>query len=119
MKKVIRLTENDIHRLVKNSTKRVLNEMGDYEGNDLDYDRIKSEAEDVIYNMSQNGEPLEWRNVAQNMGFRIETLNGEDIELLKDAIEEAMLDNDNEHWADDATFANDFNNLRLKKESLL
>ena len=65
--------------------------------------------------MSQNGEPLDWRSVAQNMGFRLDTLNGEDMELLKDAIEEVMLDNENGNWQDDATFENDFNDLRLSE----
>lgn len=93
-KKLIRLTESDLKSLVKESVKRIIGEWSEeYEGNDLDYDTIKMEAEDVIYNMANSGEKLDWRNIAQHMGFRLETLNGDDLELLKDAIEEAMMGN--------------------------
>jgi hypothetical protein len=79
--------------LVKESVKRIIGGWSEeYEGNDLDYDTIKMEAEDVIYNMANSGERLDWRNIAQHMGFRLETLNGDDLELLKDAIEEAMME---------------------------
>ena len=92
-KKLIRLTESDLKSLVKESVKRIIGEWSEeYEGNDLDYDTIKMEAEDVIYNMTNSGERLDWRNIAQHMGFRLETLNGDDLELLKDAIEEAMME---------------------------
>lgn len=92
-KKLIRLTESDLKSLVKESVKRIIGEWSEeYEGNDLDYDTIKMEAEDVIYNMANSGEKLDWRNIAQHMGFRLETLNGDDLELLKDAIEEAMME---------------------------
>ena len=92
-KKLIRLTESDLKSLVKESVKRIIGERSEeYEGNDLDYDTIKMEAEDVIYNMANSGERLDWRNIAQHMGFRLETLNGDDLELLKDAIEEAMME---------------------------
>ncbi len=92
-KKLIRLTESDLKSLVKESVKRIIGEWSEeYEGNDLDYDTIKMEAEDVIYNMANSGERLDWRNIAQHMGFRLETLNGDDLELLKDAIEEAMME---------------------------
>ena len=91
--KLIRLTESDLKSLVKESVKRIIGEWSEeYEGNDLDYDTIKMEAEDVIYNMTNSGERLDWRNIAQHMGFRLETLNGDDLELLKDAIEEAMME---------------------------
>ena len=92
-KKLIRLTESDLKSLVKESVKRIIGEWSEeYEGNDLDYDTIKMEAEDVIYNMANSGEKLDWRNIAQHMGFRLESLNGDDLELLKDAIEEAMME---------------------------
>ena len=106
-----------LDEIISKSLKKVLKEWPsvDYQGNDLDYETIKSEAEDAVYTMSQNGEPLDWRSVAQNMGFRLDTLNGEDMELLKDAIEEVMLDNENGNWQDDATFENDFNDLRLSE----
>jgi len=41
MKKVIRLTESDIHRIVKNSVKRIINEMWDMDDNGIiDYDEF-------------------------------------------------------------------------------
>lgn len=62
----------------------------DYQGNDLNFDSIVDQAVSVIYKMEQNGEDIRWSDVARNMGFRLETLNQEDMELLHDAIEHAM-----------------------------
>jgi len=91
-KKLVRLTESDLHRIVNESVRKVLREWNnDYEGNDLTYDSIKMQAEHIIPQMEQNGEPISWRNVAKQMGFRLETLNGDDMELLKDTIEEVMM----------------------------
>ena len=93
MKKIIRLTESDLRRVISKSVKRVLREAdNDYEGNDLDYDSIKMQAMSIIPRMHQNGQVVSWRAVAKEMGFRLETLNGEDMELLKDAIEETMME---------------------------
>ena len=93
MKKLVRLTESDLRRVISKSVKRVLREAdNDYEGNDLDYDSIKMQAMSIIPRMHQNGQIVSWRSVAKEMGFRLETLNGEDMELLKDAIEETMME---------------------------
>ena len=62
----------------------------DYEGNDLDFNSIVDQAVSVIVRMEENGEEISWSEVARNMGFRLETLNEEDMELLHDAIEHAM-----------------------------
>lgn len=93
-------TENEMNvneDIIYKSVKKAINEFvmpnnpsTDYEGNDLNFDNIVDQAVSVIYNMEQNGEEIKWVNVAKNMGFRLETLNSEDMELLHDAIEHAM-----------------------------
>lgn len=96
MKQTIKLRESELKRMIAESLKRTLNEWSDdYEGNDLDYESIKMQAEDIIYKMQQQGMPISWRSVAENMGFRLNTLNGEDLELLKDTIEEVMVNDYN------------------------
>lgn len=93
MKRTIRLTEADLRRVVR----QAVNEWNEeYQGNDLDYETIKMEAEGVIPRMESSGKALSWRSVAREMGFRLGTLNGDDMELLKDAIEDAMAENFNE-----------------------
>ena len=112
MKKRIRLTEGDLHRIVKESVKRVIREWSeDYEGNDLDYESIKSQAEHIIPQMYENNEAVSWWAVAVKMGFRLNTLNGDDLELLKDTIEEVMAEETDPYYAQDAEFESDFNNL--------
>ena len=113
MKRRIRLTEGDLHRIVKESVNNVLKELNgnSYNGNDLTHDSIKMQAEHIITQMEQKGQPIHWRNVAEQMGLRLDTLNGEDMELLKDTIEEAMLENSNQYYKEDADFLYDFNKL--------
>lgn len=89
------LSEGKLNSIVSKSLRKVLKEWADdYEGNDLDYETIKMEAEDAIFKMQEQGQIMSWRIVAENMGFRLDTLNGEDMELLKDTIEEVMMEND-------------------------
>lgn len=92
MKQKIRLTENQLHNIIRKCVNEALN---DYEGNDLNYDSICDQAFSVITRMMEAGKPISWRNVARQMGFRLETLNGDDMELLKDAIEDTMYEIDN------------------------
>ena len=115
-----KMSDKRLKHIISESVKRALHEMdNDYEGNDLDYETIKMEAEDAIYKMRENGEPISWRSVAENMGFRMETLNGDDMELLKDAIEDVMFEGeyDSEHVLDDTEFEEDFRNMPYVKES--
>ena len=87
------INEDIIYKSVKKTINEFImpnNPSTDYEGNDLNFDSIVDQAVSVIYNMEQNGEEIKWVNVAKNMGFRLETLNSEDMELLHDAIEHAM-----------------------------
>ena len=83
--------------MVSEATMKILNEFKmpvqpstDYEGNDLSEESIIEQAVSTIYKMEQNGEAITWEAVAENMGFRLETLNEADMELLHDAIEHAM-----------------------------
>ena len=70
---------------------RTLKENADYESMDLiDQDSLIMQAEDAIYRLTDRGEDYGWRQVAEEMGFRLETLNDDDIENLRDAIELAM-----------------------------
>jgi hypothetical protein len=56
-----------------------------------DQDSLIMQAEDAIYRLNDRGEDYGWRQVAEEMGFRLETLNDDDIENLRDAIELAMV----------------------------
>ena len=119
MKQTIKLRESELKRMISESVRRILREMdNDYEGNDLDYDSIQMQAMSVIPRMHQNGQDVSWRSVAEEMGFRLETLNGEDMELLKDAIEDTMMEDENPYYREDADFENDFKNLPYTNESI-
>ena len=85
-------TESGLDDIVRESINRVLKENADYEGMDLiDQDSLIMQAEDAIYRLNDRGEDYGWMQVAEEMGFRLETLNGDDIENLRDAIEFAMV----------------------------
>lgn len=87
-----RISESRLHRIIKESVKRVLKENADYKGMDLiNQDSLIMQAEDAIYRLNDRGEDYGWRQVAEEMGFRLETLNSDDIENLRDAIELAMV----------------------------
>lgn len=92
----LRLTESDLMYMVNESVKRILKESIDYQGNDLSYDSIFSQAEHIIPKIEQKGVLLKWRNIAKEMGFRLETLNDDDMELMKDAIEDAIAQYDSD-----------------------
>ena len=96
MKKVIRLTENDLHRIVKESVKRVVMEgsFDDFDGydNDLDYDTVYEEACHFI--RTNNPGVMSWRGIAQAIGFKLNTIGPNDMETLKDAIQDAMCEED-------------------------
>ena len=64
----------------------------DYEGNDLNYENIYDEAYKIVHDLAKSGMPIKWVDVANRMGFHIDTLNETDMELLHDAIEDAMSD---------------------------
>lgn len=91
--------ENNAPHIIDNDTSIKLNELRntvtpstDYEGNDLNYENLYDEAYKIVYQMGKNGEQIKWVDVANRMGFHLETLNEADLELLHDAIEDAMAD---------------------------
>lgn len=93
----MKFNESEIAKMVSEATMKILKEFKmpvqpstDYEGNDLSEESIIEQAVSAIYKMEQNGEAITWEAVAKNMGFRLETLNEADMELLHDAIEHAM-----------------------------
>jgi len=106
-----RLTESRLRGMIREAVQSVLRE-NDYEGNDLDYESIKMQAEHIIPRMRETWEGFSWRDVAEEMGFRLETLNYDDMELLKDTIEETMLDEENPYWQEDEDFDLDFHNFK-------
>lgn len=100
---IVRLNESQLHNIIAESVKKALKEFkyptnfsADYDGNDLNYDSVYYQALDVLKKYN-NRQPQRWQNIARQMGFRMETLNQEDAELLHDAIEDAMMDCDNDY----------------------
>ena len=73
-----------------NKGKAIGTERAQYPGNDLDYETMKMEFEDAIRRMKSEGKPLSWWEVGQEVGLHLDTLNGDDIELLKDVYDEVM-----------------------------
>jgi hypothetical protein len=90
--------ESKLNRLVKESIRKVLNEdYDDFDGydNDLDYDNVYDEA--YQYLVSNNPKIQSWREIAMAIGFRLETVGPNDMETLKDAIQEAMMEHEQEN----------------------
>jgi hypothetical protein len=89
-KQIIRLTEGDLHRVIKESVNQILMEYKDFDGfdNDLDYNNIFDQACEYIV----RNEPItqSWRSIAKGLGFQLNTIGPNDMETLKDAIEDAM-----------------------------
>ena len=89
----IRLDERDLQKMINDAVRKVLRENAEYD-NDLDYDRIFDAASHFIAN--NPNVPLKWRLIAKALGFRMDTIGQNDMELLKDAIEDAMAENETE-----------------------
>ena len=101
MKRTIRLSENKLHNIIKESVKKILRE---YQfDNDIDYTSIYEQALDLL---SGGGEPsgYGWRDVAEAMGFRLDSLGPNDMETMQDAIEDAMMETSG--FANEARFRN-------------
>ena len=97
MKKHIKLNEAQLRNIVAECVKKTLKEFispvqpaTDYEGNDLNYEHLFDDALRVIDEMNDGVTEIRWQDVAQRMGYHLDTLNEEDMELLHDAIEDAM-----------------------------
>lgn len=114
----MRLSESKIDNIIRKVVVKSLNEAADYDDNDLEYWSIVSQADAAVDRLEREGNvSYGWKDVAEKMGFRLETLNDADLELMKDAIEQAMLDANDDYWSKDAEFENDFRNM--KSESRL
>lgn len=90
-----------LNRFIKESVKRILRE---YQfDNDIDYTSIYEQALDLL---SGGGEPsgYGWRDVAEAMGFRLDSLGPNDMETMQDAIEDAMMETSG--FANEARFRN-------------
>lgn len=87
-KNIVKLTESQLHKVIKESVKRVLHEWDN--DNDLNYNDIYDEACHFITNVQPSVQS--WRGIAEAMGFRLNTCGPADMETLKDAIEDAMMD---------------------------
>lgn len=90
MGKKVKLTEKKLREAIMESVKNFLNEGFSGYDNDLDYDTVYDEAYHFI--TTQNPKIQSWRGIAQAIGFRMETIGPSDMETLKDAIEDAMID---------------------------
>lgn len=97
MKKQVKLNEAQLRNMVAGCVKKALKEFispvqpaTDYEGNDLNYEHLFDDALKVIDEMNDGVTEIRWQDVAQRMGYHLDTLNEEDMELLHDAIEDAM-----------------------------
>ena len=114
----MRLSESKIDSIIRKVVGKTLNEAAEYDDNDLEYWSIVSQADAAVDRLEREGNvSYGWKDVAEKMGFRLETLNDADLELMKDAIEQAMLDANDNYWSKDAEFENDFRNM--KTESML
>lgn len=97
MKKQVKLNEAQLRNMVTECVKKTLKEFispvqpaTDYEGNDLNYEHLFDDALKVIDEMNDGVTEIRWQDVAQRMGYHLDTLNEDDMELLHDAIEDAM-----------------------------
>ena len=98
-----------VSRIVNESLKRIVNEKVRYDwlddamsrqnfnddvpyDNDLDYETVYYEA---LHFISENPKLSQsWREIANGIGFRMETVGRNDMETVKDAIEDAMADSE-------------------------
>lgn len=83
----VTINESQLKKIVYESVKKIMKENYDY---DLDYESIYEQA--MHYLMTNRIKNQSWRRIAQELGFRLETIGRYDIETLKDAIEDAMAD---------------------------
>lgn len=80
-------------KIISESIKQVLKEnYKDFDGydNDLDYDSVYEEACHFI--ATQNPKIMSWTGIAKAIGFQLKTIGPNDMETLKDAIQDAMAD---------------------------
>lgn len=84
----VHITEAELRGLIH----KAINEAFEGYDNDLDYETVNMEAYDYL--TRYNPEVQSWRSIADALGFRMGTIGPNDMETLKDAIEDAMADYD-------------------------
>ena len=94
------MNESELIEMIKGSVRNHLKEMhipkggyAEYEGNDMSYDSVYDRAEQLLYSGNEYSDVEELMNDI----CQVDTLNGEDYEIVYDACEDALLDyyNDN------------------------
>lgn len=91
---------DELELLKENVVKEILNELVlpvepsmAYEGNKLNYDEIYTKAEKYIIGMVESNKVVyDWAWIAKKIGYKLQTLNEDDIRLINNAIENAIFD---------------------------
>ena len=87
--KVKKITESQLKNIIKECVSKILSESYQYD-DDLDYQQVYDEAINYIYRVHPRHQS--WRSIAEEIGFRLDTIGPNDMETLKDAIEDAMME---------------------------
>lgn len=88
--------------------------------NDLNYDSLYSQAEHYL--ITKKPSVLEWREIAEEMGFQLKTIGPNDMETLKDAIEDAMFEylmSESINKVLKETFSNSYTHYAVNKKTNL
>lgn len=100
MRRKVRLTESDLHKIVRQSVKRVLREkyeldsqIEEFDGfdNDLEYESIREQAYYFIYKHPELCEQ-DAIVIAEKMGFHMDSIGPNDYKTLRKAIDAAKED---------------------------
>lgn len=92
--------KDKIEQLKENVVKEILNELVlpvepsmAYEGNRLKYSEIYAKAVKYIIGMVESNKVVyDWAWIAKKIGYKLQTLNEDDIRLINNAIENAIFD---------------------------
>lgn len=98
-KKMIKLTEGDLHRIIKESVKKVLKEhsyphkeFAIYNGNDMNYENVKDSAITYLLNAEKRGKIISSvKELIENLYYS-QTFNESDYEIVYDACEDALIE---------------------------
>ena len=92
--------KDKIEQLKENVVKEILNELVlpvepsmAYEGNKLNYSEIYNKAKEYVIGMVESNKVVyDWAWIAKKIGYKLQTLNEDDIRLINNAIENAIFD---------------------------
>jgi len=90
----VNINNINIDECIRQTLKEFINnwDTKDYKGNDLNYDSIYNQAITIIGQMEKENVPIDWSTIAKKMNFDLNSFNESDMEILHDAIEDAMAD---------------------------